>query len=189
MISLPLEVAHRLLSPRVGYLIGSGGNDSPNIIPVSNVTSVSTSPELIAVGIYEKWAMAETVKRTGGFTLAVPSIDQLEFVWKLGASYSRYKGDGSGGKMLEFRDSLDQEWSDFGPVPVEAIGRMECKVTRLITDLGDHLWFVASVQRAEAASEFFGEDGLPRSAFHPVMQVVGNWMTTSATFTKIEFFD
>lgn len=54
--------AHRLLAPRIAYLIGTrdhGG--TPNVIPVSNVTSVSTDPQHVLLAVYKQWRTYETL--------------------------------------------------------------------------------------------------------------------------------
>lgn len=83
--------AHRLLAPRIVYLVGTRDHDgTPNIIPVSNVTSVSTDPQHLLLAVYKQWYTYKTLLNSEGFTLSVPLIGHLEGVWKLGAKYSRY---------------------------------------------------------------------------------------------------
>jgi flavin reductase (DIM6/NTAB) family NADH-FMN oxidoreductase RutF len=88
----PLDKAHRLLAPRIAYLIGtrSPGGD-PNLIPVSNVTSISTDPEQVLIAVHHRWATCDNLCEAQGFTLSVPDSSQLEGVWRLGARYSGYR--------------------------------------------------------------------------------------------------
>jgi len=83
--------AHRLLAPRIAYLIGTRDRDGTyNVIPVSNVTSVSTDPQHLPLAVHKQWRTYETLLSTEGFTLSVPLIGHLQGAWKLGARYSRY---------------------------------------------------------------------------------------------------
>jgi flavin reductase (DIM6/NTAB) family NADH-FMN oxidoreductase RutF len=189
MRSIDTKHAHRLLSPRVAYLVGAGSGENANVIPASNVTSISTDPELLGVGIYHEWSMVDKIRTGGGFTLSLPSYEDLELLWKLGATYSHYHGDGSGGKMREFESRLDIVWSERGPVLNNALGQLQCKVEQELRDLGDHIWFVASVERFVADERYLNEEALPETKYHPVMQVVGNWMTTAAGFRQLDFFE
>jgi flavin reductase (DIM6/NTAB) family NADH-FMN oxidoreductase RutF len=76
-----LRKAHRLLSPRIAYLIGTRSRQGvANLIPVSNVTSISTEPQQIAIAVYKKWETHRTLLEAAGFTLSVPHIDQLDGV-------------------------------------------------------------------------------------------------------------
>lgn len=46
--------AHRLLAPRIAYLIGTKDKrEEPDLIPVSNLTSVSTEPQHVAIAIFK----------------------------------------------------------------------------------------------------------------------------------------
>ena len=184
----PLSYSHRLLSPRVAYLIGARSATASNIIPISNVTSISTDPELIGVGVYREWSFVEVLRASSGFTISLPSVEQLDLTWKLGASYSHYRGNGSGGKLQEFEAELDQTWSDVGPVLRDCIGRLECTIADVLPTTGDHVWFIGSPVKLELDESIFDDSGMPKTEFQPVMQVIGNWMTTASHFMTVDYF-
>jgi flavin reductase (DIM6/NTAB) family NADH-FMN oxidoreductase RutF len=86
-----LDKAHRLLAPRIAYLVGTRASDnSPNLIPLSNLTSISTRPQHLALAVCKQWETHKNLHNADGFTVSVPHIGQLEGVWKLGARYSGY---------------------------------------------------------------------------------------------------
>ena len=73
------------------YLVGTRSPDGEaNLIPVSNVTSISTDPQLIVIAIYRAWKTYDNLQTTDAFTVSVPTAEQQNGVWKLGARYSRY---------------------------------------------------------------------------------------------------
>ncbi|MEU1551040.1 hypothetical protein [Nocardia sp. NPDC005745] len=60
-MSSPMSHAHRLLAPRIAYLVGTTDTAGvANLIPVSNLTSVSTQPQQIAVAVVKEWLTHET---------------------------------------------------------------------------------------------------------------------------------
>jgi flavin reductase (DIM6/NTAB) family NADH-FMN oxidoreductase RutF len=62
-----LRKAHRLLAPRIAYLIGTRAADGTrNLIPVSNVTSISTDPQQLAVAVYKQWETHRTLLAADG---------------------------------------------------------------------------------------------------------------------------
>src|SRR3954471_9240532 len=100
MDALELAYAHRLLAPRVAYLVGSYSEEGePNLIPVSNVTSLSTEPQCLIVAIFEEWQTCKNLATSEGFTLCVPRSTQAEAVWKLGARYSGFRVDSRRDKL------------------------------------------------------------------------------------------
>lgn len=189
MRRIDISNSHRILSPRVAFMVGSGADSIANIIPVSNVTSISTEPEIFGIGIYRDWSMVRTIREHGSFALCVPRWSQRDLVWKLASSYSKYPGDGiHAGKMAEFSDQLDTSWCSAGPVLVDSIARAECKIVRVVSDLGDHVWFHGEVVKAEVNPDCFGEDGSVIDV-RPVMQVVGPVLAVPGETETMRYFD
>ena len=190
MIDIEIDVAHRLLAPRLVGLFGAGSKSdaTANIIPASNFTSVGVEPELVCVALYKEWDTTREVHRTQRFTVSIPRRSDVDLVWKMGAAYSHYRGDGSGGKVPEFINRLDRDWSSAGPVLEGAISWLECRVLRSITDMGDHEIFMAEVTKAAASNESYDSSGKVVADFETVMQVVGNKFSTSSPFFELEFF-
>ncbi|MEU6582795.1 flavin reductase family protein [Nocardia sp. NPDC046763] len=185
-----LERAHRLLAPRIAYLIGTIDADkTANLIPVSNLTSVSTRPQHVALAVFKQWSTYETLQTAAGFTVSVPVIDQLEAVWKLGARYSRFPAAGPSEKLAASGLTLDHQVSGYGPVVRSGIGWMTCRtITRL--DLGgDHGIVVGEVEQVWFNPDYLDRDGTPRGAPHPVMQQTGNQFTSTADeFTTVPYY-
>ncbi|MGW3282712.1 flavin reductase family protein [Nocardia rhamnosiphila] len=74
-----LDLAHRLLAPRIAYLIGTKDESGvANLIPVSNLTSVSTKPQQVAIAVLKQWRTYENLLNAEGFTVTVPTVAQLE---------------------------------------------------------------------------------------------------------------
>ena len=177
------RLAHRLLAPRIAFLIGSRDPaGEPNLIPVSNVTSVSTDPQLVLVAIYKRWKTYANFTTAQGFTLSVPTYDQMEGVWKLGARYSRYEYPGHQAKLRECGLALSMGASPFGPVLADGLGWLACHIVERMDVGGDHGMFVGEIDRVAFDDSVFELDGTPRGDFHPLMQVTGNrFATTGAT--------
>ncbi|MET8799502.1 flavin reductase family protein [Nocardia sp. NPDC004568] len=172
--------AHRLLAPRVAYLIGTSTHDGrPNLIPVSNVTSVSTDPQHVAVAVFKEWDTCRAMTSSPGFALSVPVSNQLEAVWKLGAKYSRFPFGSTEEKLRASGIDWNLEMSGYGPVVLSGIGWMSCRTIARIDLAGDHVTFIGEVEAAWFNPEFLHPDGTPISAVRPVMQQTGNRFTTA----------
>lgn len=172
--------AHRLLAPRISYLIGTSTPEGgPNLIPVSNVTSVSTDPQHVAVAVFKKWDTFRAMMTSSGFTLSVPVSSQLDAVWKLGAKYSHFPAGSTEEKLRASGIDWDLERSGYGPVVPSGIGWMSCRTIARIDLAGDHATFVGEVQAAWFNPKFLHSDGTPVAAVHPVMQQTGNRFTTA----------
>ncbi|WP_157172209.1 flavin reductase family protein [Nocardia pneumoniae] len=186
----PVHVAHRLLAPRIAYLIGTRSVDgTANLIPVSNLTSVSTKPQQVAVAVYKEWATYENLASASGFTVSVPTIEQLDSVWKLGARYSEFPVTAPTEKLRASGLSLDYESSVYGPVAPAGLGWMACRTIARIDLGGDHGLAIAEVEHVWFNPKFLTPDGVPIGATHPLMQQTGNQFTTTADEpTHIPYF-
>lgn len=176
-----LDVAHRLLAPRIAYLIGTkDANGTANLIPVSNLTSVSTKPQQVAIAVLKQWRTYENLLTAEGFTVSVPTIEQLDSVWKLGARYSKYPIVDPVEKLASCGLELDHEASPYGPVVPTAIGSLSCRVVARIDLNGDHGTTVGEVEQVSFNREILSAEGKPKSTTHPLMQQTGHLFTTSA---------
>ncbi|MGH4016080.1 MAG: flavin reductase family protein [Pseudonocardiaceae bacterium] len=182
--------AHRLLAPRIAYLIGTRDHDgAPNVIPVSNVTSVSTDPQHILLAVYKQWRTHETLLNAVGFTLSVPLIGHVEGVWILGARYSRYPAASPQEKIAASGLAFDYEASPYGPVLAAGIGWMECRITERVDLGGDHGLIVGQAQKVWFNSEFLDSEGTPRGHTTPLIQVTGNRFTTATQLQQVPYYD
>ncbi len=180
--------AHRLLAPRIAYLIGtrSAGGEA-NLIPVSNVTSISTDPQQILLAVYKQWLTYDNLNATAGFTLSVPSAAQLEGVWKLGARYSRYDFPDRPAKLGASRLTILDRPDMFGPVLAEGLGWLSCRTVQRLDFGGDHGVYVGEVVHVEFNTDVFGDDGRPLTELRPLMQVTGNHFSTASETITIPY--
>src|SRR5437868_14691558 len=100
---------HRILAPRLVVTIGTISPDGrQNIIPINNVTSISTDPGMALIAVYKPWITADNLKVAEGFTISVPHRGQLELIWKLGQKYSGYNSGKD--KIEEFKNNLELDF-------------------------------------------------------------------------------
>lgn len=189
MVNINAESSHRVLAPRPVYLIGSVSRDgTPNIIPVSNVTSVCTEPELVAVCIYKQWLTCKNLLAAEGWTISVPTFDQLEIIWKLGGRYSHYSEVAHETKADEFREILLSDFSSFGPVLNDSAAWLECRKIEALDRLGDHVLFVGEVLRAVADQDYYDSDGHVVGNLHIPMQWSGNVFSSCTDSMEIPYY-
>lgn len=181
--------AHRLLAPRIAYLIGTHDRDgTPNVIPVSNVTSVSTDPQHLLLAVYKQWRTYETLLNAEGFTLSVPLIGHLQGVWKLGARYSCYPAANPQEKLTASGLSFDYDVSSYGPILADGVGWMVCQIIQLADFGGDHGLIIGQVQRVWFNPELLNFEGVPHAQTNPLMQVTGNRFTTAAQLQQVPYY-
>ncbi|MCP2316766.1 NADH-FMN oxidoreductase RutF, flavin reductase (DIM6/NTAB) family [Nocardia amikacinitolerans] len=183
-------MAHRLLAPRIAYLIGTRGeNGAPNLIPVSNLTSVSTKPQQVAVAVYKEWKTHQNLRTAAGFTVSVPTFEQLDGVWKLGARYSKFSITEPADKLAASGLALDYESSSYGPVVPAGLGWMACRIVARLDLGGDHGLAIGEVEQVWFNADYLTPDGVPHNVTHPLMQQTGNqFITTADTSSTISYF-
>jgi len=179
---------HRILAPRLVFLIGTiSPNGQQNIIPITNVTSVSTEPCQVLVAVYKPWQTCANLLTTEGFTLSLADRSQLELVWKLGAKYSGY--DSGQVKTEEFRHNLDTAFSTYGPVLKGALGWMECKIVgRPDSDTSNHQMIVGQCTKAAVDPHKFTADITPIGTPKPLMQWERNHFSSAETIFSIAYY-
>lgn len=182
------EKIHRILAPRLVVLIGTTSPDGrKNIIPISNITSISTDPCMVLIAVYYPWITADNLKQAKGFTVSVPHRDQLDLVWKLGQKYSGYNSDKE--KVEEFRDNLDLDFSEYGPVLKDSLGYIEFKIVDLPKDVGgNHLMAIGQYQKAMVNPTFYDEDISPKGNPKPFMQWERNNFAEASDIFSIDYF-
>jgi flavin reductase (DIM6/NTAB) family NADH-FMN oxidoreductase RutF len=180
--------AHRLLAPRIAYLIGTRSSEGePNLIPVSNVTSVSTNPQLVLIAVYKQWQTFINLTVSPGFTLSVPAQSQLDGVWKLGATYSRFDFANRQAKLDDCGLSIADDREMFGPILTDGLGWLSCRTVHQTDFGGDHGIFVGEVDDVTLNTDVFAMDGTPHGELHPLMQVTGNLFTTASQISTIDY--
>ncbi len=180
---------HRILAPRLVVLVGSKSSDGhSNIIPISNITSVSVKPSMVVIAIYKPWTTTANLKTAKGFTISVPQKDQLELVWKLGQKYSGYNSDKD--KIEEFGDELDLEFSEFGPVLKNSLGWVEYEIVdRPSEGEGDHMLFIGKVKKAMVNPKFYSDEVVPIGSPKPFMQWTSNTFAEPTDLFSIDFYN
>lgn len=185
----PIESAHRLLAPRVAYLIGTRALDGAvNLIPVSNLTSISTEPQQIALAAYKQWDTYRNLTNAAGFTISLPHIDQLDGVWRLGAKYSHYPYLSNAEKIADSGLLVDQSACAYGPVLSDGMGWAACRLVERLDFGGDHGVFIGRIEDVHFNPKYFGPEGVPRADLRPVMQITGNIFTTAADPRTIPYY-
>lgn len=184
----PIAKAHRLLAPRIAYLIGTRSpHGEPNLIPVSNVTSVSTDPQMLILAVLKKWQTYHNLSHTPGFTVSVPTAQHLEGVWKLGARYSRYQYNDRTAKLRDSGLDITDKPDAPGPILQGAIGWLWCRTVATPDIGGDHGLFVGEITFAHFSPEHLTADGTPVGNHRPLMQVTGNHFTTAGNDVTIPY--
>ena len=190
METLDIEFAHRLLSPRLTVLVGTRSESrGRNVIPISNVTSVSTSPQLLVVAVYREWLTADLLSDSSGFTVSIPTIAQLEGVWRLGSRYSGFPAASVEDKLARSGVTLDDSFSSYGPVVAGATGWLALRKVAEVDDLeSDHAIIIGTVEKAARQHDHLDAQGRPKSAPSPVLQIVGNTFTSADVVRTVDFF-
>jgi flavin reductase (DIM6/NTAB) family NADH-FMN oxidoreductase RutF len=143
----------------------------------------------VLLAVYKQWRTYETLLNAEGFTLSVPLINHLQGVWKLGARYSRYPAASPQEKLAASELSFDYDKSSYGPVLVDGIGWIECRVIQLADFDGDHGIVIGRVQKTWFNPDFLDLGGVPHAQTNPLMQVTGNCFTTSTQLQRVPYFD
>jgi flavin reductase (DIM6/NTAB) family NADH-FMN oxidoreductase RutF len=183
--------AHRLLAPRVAYLIGTRAkeSDAPNLIPVSNVTPISNQPQQVVVAVFKEWETHHNLGNAEGFTLSVPHLSQLEGVWKLGAKYSRYPTNSTLEKIQLCGLQIDHTISPYGPVLVDGIGWATYQIVTTLDFNGDHGVHIGQLQQVGFNPQYLNPDGTPKTDTNPVMQITGNLFAQTGGTQRIPYYD
>ncbi len=183
-----LAKAHRLLAPRVAYLIGTrDAGGEANLIPVSNVTSVSTAPELVVVSVFTEWQTYHNLRATAEFTISVPRAGQVDGVWKLGARYSRFTFADRTAKLAASGLAILDDGGLPGPVLTDGLGWFVCRIAHRVDVPSDHGIFVAEITHVEFDADSFDRDGNPGGGLDPLMQVTGNLFTTAGERFSVDY--
>ncbi|HET9850595.1 MAG TPA: flavin reductase family protein [Candidatus Saccharimonadales bacterium] len=179
---------HRILAPRLVVMIGTTSEDGrKNIIPINNITSISTDPGLCLIAVHYPWITTKSLKTAKGFTVSVPAKDQLDLIWKLGQKYSGYQS--SQEKIEEFAGQLDMSFSAYGPVLKNALGWIECGIVDRPKDVGgNHLMVIGKYIKAAINDQYFTQEISPKNNPEPIMQWEGNNFSAAGEVFSIDYF-
>ncbi|MEU1551041.1 flavin reductase [Nocardia sp. NPDC005745] len=109
----------------------------------------------------------------------MPTIEQLDGVWKLGAKYSKFSVADPTEKLAACGLSLDGNSSRYGPVLPTGIGWLDCRIVARFDLGGDHGITVGEVERVWFNTDHLTDDGKPKTTIQPLMQQTGNMFTTT----------
>ena len=156
--NLPLENAHRLIAPRIAYIVTTVDEKGRvNAGSFSNLTSVSTEPERVVLGVYKDWDTIKNIRKTREFVVNVPSKHLLDKVWECG---DKYAGNPIpyGVDELKIAGLTELPSEKIRPPRVaECFGHLECKVV-WIKDVGDHYLVLGEVVAASFTKGVLDKD-------------------------------
>jgi len=155
---LPLKKAHRILAPRIAYIVTSVDKKGRvNAASFSNLTSVSTDPERLVLGVYKPWDTIKNIRATREFVVNVPSKDLVNEVWICG---DKYAGNPipAGVDELKVAGLTEIPSEKVKPPRVaECPMHLECKVV-WIKNVGDHFLILGDIVSASYTDGAFTED-------------------------------
>ena len=148
-IPLPIETAHRLLSPGPIALVTSQRKGRVNITPIAWISTVSSRPPMIAIAVNQAHFLHELIRASGEFVLNIPSVELLKQV--------KYCGSVSGRDADKFQvTGLHQAEPRYVSTPHidECLAHIECALVDVHSP-GDHSIFLGEVVAAKVEAEAF----------------------------------
>lgn len=189
LVELEAGTRHRLLAPRVAFVIGSNGPAGPNASPISNVMQLSWKPAYVAVAIWHDWTTNSNLQSAKGFTVSVPTVDQRDVIWRLGSKYSGFKVPKNQAKIEASGGDWDLNYSKYGPVLLGSVGWLECElVDKQQIKTSDHTLFVGKICRASGDATIVDSDGQYKRNPRVLSQVTGNVFTSADDFFSLPWF-
>lgn len=177
-LSLPIEKAHRVISPRIAYIVTSIDKIGRiNAGAFSNITSVSTEPERLVLGVYKEWDTIKNIRQTREFVVNIPPKKLLEQVWICG---DKYAGNPIPRGVNELKIAGLTEMSSERVRPpriAECYAHIECKVV-WIKDVGDHYLILGEIVASSFSKGYLDKDYILNvSKAKPVMEIARNKFT------------
>ena len=177
-LNLPLEKAHRIISPRIGYIVTTvDAKGLVNAAVFSNLTSVSTKPERLVLAVYKPWDTIRNIRQTKEFVVNVPHKNLMEKVWICG---DKYAGNPIPPKINELKVAALTEIHSKKVRPprvAECSMHLECKV-KWIKDVGNHYLVLGEVVAASYTKGVFnGNWRQVVSKTKPLLEIGGGLFT------------
>ena len=183
---LPLGKSHRLIAPRIPYIVTTvDKRNRVNAASFSNLTSVSTEPERLVIGVYKKWDTIKNIKETKEFVVNVPSKNLLDEVWICG---DKYAGNPipRGIDELKIADLTEIPSEKVKPPRIaECFGHLECKV-KWIKDVGDHYLVLGEVVAASFSSGYLDKNFIqiiPKT--NPLFEISRGFFTSPGKVVEV----
>lgn len=178
-IRLPVDKAHRILAPRIAYLVTSVDKQGRvNAASFSNLTSVSTDPERLVLAVYKAWDTIRNIRATHEFVVNVPSRNLLKEVWVCG---DKYAGNPipSGIDELKIAGLTEIPSERVKPPRIaECPMHLECKVV-WIKNVGDHYLILGDIVSASYSKGSFDKELIqivPKTI--PLMEISRGFFTS-----------
>lgn len=184
---LPIEKAHRLISPRIVYIVTTLDKQGRvNAAVFSNLTSVSIDPQRLVMAIYKKWDSIPNLRAVKEFVVNVPSKDLLDQVWICG---DKYAGNPipAGVSELKIAGLTELNSEKVKPPRIkECYGHLEC-IVEWIKDVGDHFLVLGTVVHASFTQGYIDADLITDiSKAQPLMNVSQDIFTYPSTIFRVE---
>lgn len=152
-LSLP---AQTILLPSPVLIIGTYGPDGrPNIMNAAWGGIASSKPPCIGVSLREATLSYHNIKRTGAFTVNIPSEKYVRE-----ADFAGMVSGREGDKFEKTRLTPEKSERVNAPIVKEFPYALECRLDRLV-DLGSHTMFIGEIVGMVADSEVLNPNRLP----------------------------
>lgn len=174
----PLKYAHRLLAPRIAYLVTSiSRHGRSNVAAFTNITSVSTDPQQIVLAVCPRWTTFKNIQATKEFVINIPGENLLRHVWVCGDKYAGNPIPSELDKISVAGLTKLASTQVRPPRLAECYAYLECRV-RWTRSTGNHRLFLADVVAARHRKGAFLEEMLLNVGVNrPVMQISGPHFT------------
>lgn len=187
-VNTPLHKAHRLLSPRIAYLITTvDTKGNTNVAPISNLTSVSTQPQAIVISVYPQWTTFKNIKYVGQFGVNLGGKELLSKLWICGNKYAGISLPSNPNKFLLTGLTEMPSTHILPPRIAECYAHLECEVEWIQT-AGNHMLVYAKVVAASQKEDAFSKDGVVLNSlqYKPLMQITGSHFTVPAENISVD---
>lgn len=179
-ISLPLEKAHRIISPRLVYLVTTVDKKGRvNAAPFSSITSVSKHPQRLVLAVSKPADTIKNIRATREFVVNVPSKKLLNQVWICGDKYSgTFIPRGVNELEIAGLTSLPSE-NVAPPRIAECTSHAECRVV-WIKNAGDHYLVLADILAASCTEGIFSENYIQDlTKTQPLFEISSGFFTST----------
>lgn len=173
-----LTNAHRLLSPRIVYLITTIDSSThvSNAATVSYLIPVSDDPARLAFAITKNTKTHSNLSKTGDFVVNIPDKSLLSAVQICGGNYPDNVDPAKVDKLtlagLTEMTSLVVK----APRIMECYAHIECKVKEILS-VGDHDLVLGDIMAASYEENAFDDKLLLSVLTKPIMQLTGSYFT------------
>jgi len=184
-VNLDLKFAHRLICPRVVYIITTiSKNGVVNAGSFTNLTSVSSNPQRLVFSTVERNDTFKNIRQTREFVVNIPSVSLLEKVWICGDKYAKMPIPSHISELTVVNFTPISSEKVKPPRIKECFGHLECKVV-WIRNVGDHFLILGEVVAASCNEGTFDRQFIPRvEKTKPLLQISGPYFTSPSR--KIE---